>query len=162
MFASNKKLQLPFDPEVFKCDSKIDLFCANKTAIYRERILSQFKSSMIERNDDETNVYHVEYEHPNDTIKYNPTCMVLDAKLRLLTKNDSPFDANKIGRLFPQRTIFDDEDDNDNEKAGNGNGNEGDETVKTKLKSCVIVSSAGSLFRSGLGKFIGKTRIRWK
>lgn len=141
MFTTNINLQLPFDPEIYKCDQKQNVICLNKTIAFRDRILMEFRKSLeavcVQCNS-EMNVYNVEYEHPDDMIKYNPTCMVLDAKLRLLTKNDSPFDMNKIGRMFPTENLL--------EQSHN----------EAKTKSCIIVSSAGSLFRSNLGKFIGK------
>lgn len=102
--------------------------------------MNEFEKTLLEPIDDTSNIYNVEYEHPDDMIKYNPTCMVLDAKVRMLTNKDSPFDANKIGRLFPTRKLF-------------------GKKFMSVPRSCVIVSSAGSLFRSGLGRFIGKQRI---
>lgn len=141
LFASNRKFsQLSFDPIIYKCaDKKLD-DCHNKTVEFRAKILSEFEKSVIEPSEiDEitSNIYNAEYEHPDDMIKYNPICMMLDAKLRILTKVDSPFDHNKIGRLFPNRKLF-------------------GRKYLSVPRSCVIVSSAGSLHRSGLGKFIGK------
>lgn len=140
MFTTTKNAQLQFDPEVFKCDRKQEPVCVNKTIAYRDKILHQFRKSLetCEACGGEPNVYNAEYEHPDDMVKYNPTCMVLDAKLRLLTNRDSPFDANKIGRLFPREKLF-------------------DWNFPSAQRSCIIVSSAGSLFRSNLGRFIGKT-----
>lgn len=135
LFASTKNVHLTFDPAIYKCNEKYSSLCQNKTQIFRDKLLMEFKKSITEYTD-EPNIYNVEYEHPHDMIKYNPTCMVLDAKLRVLTKNDSPFDLNKIGNLFPNRKLF------------------GRKFLETP-RSCVIVSSAGSLFQSGLGNFIG-------
>lgn len=106
-------------------------------------MLTEFGKSLLEPIDESSmNIYNVEYEHPDDMIKYNPTCMVLDAKLRILTSKDPPFDTNKIGRLFPTRKLF-------------------GKKYLTVPRSCVIVSSSGALFQSGLGKFIGKLFGRW-
>lgn len=114
--------------------------CLNKTKEFRAKVLSEFGKTLLEPIDESSNIYNVEYEHPDDMIKYNPTCMVLDAKLRILTNKDSPFDTNKIGRLFPTRKLF-------------------GKKFMSVPRSCVIVSSAGSLYESGLGKFIGKRLI---
>ena len=46
---------------------------------------------------------------------------------------DAPFNVNKLGKLFPKRKMI----------------------RKNEGKTCVIVSSAGSLTGSQLGKFIG-------
>lgn len=135
--AFRKHAQLSFDPSLYKCNSKQSIDCQNKTKEFRAKILSEFVKSLIEPVDESANIYHVEYEHPDDMIKYNPTCMVLDAKLRILTNKDQPFDGNKIGRMFPTRKLF-------------------GKKYLSVARSCVIVSSAGSLFRSGLGKFIGE------
>lgn len=139
VFASIRKYEkLPFDPSTYECSDKHSIDCINKTKEFRTKVLNEFDKSLIEPIDESSNIYNVEYEHPDDMIKYNPTCMVLDAKLRILTNKDSPFDTNKIGRLFPVRKLF-------------------GKKFLSVPRSCVIVSSAGSLFQSGLGKFIGKS-----
>lgn len=143
VFASFRKFEkLSFDPTQYECIDKHSMVCLNKTNEFRAKILNEFGKSLHDSiNETATatvnNIYNVEYEHPDDIIKYNPTCMVLDAKLRILTNKDSPFDTNKIGRLFPKRKLF-------------------GKKYLSVPRSCVIVSSAGALHQSGLGKFIGK------
>lgn len=138
VFASHRKYEkLTFEPAIYECSDKQSIDCLNKTKEFRAKILSEFGKALLEPIDESSNIYNVEYEHPDDMIKYNPTCMVLDAKLRILTNKDSPFDTNKIGRLFPTRKLF-------------------GKKFMSVPRSCVIVSSAGSLYESGLGKFIGK------
>lgn len=132
-----KNANLPFSPTIFKCDAEFSADCQLKTRHFRSKILDEFNKSLAQHLN-ETNYYNVEYEHPDDMIKYNPTCMLLDAKLRVLTKNDAPFDRNKIGKLFPNQKMFESEN-------------------FSESKSCAIISSAGSLHRSGLGAFIGKS-----
>lgn len=138
VFALNRKYEkLSFDPIIYECSDNHSIECLNKTKEFRNKVLNEFGKSLLEPIDESSNIYNVEYEHPDDMIKYNPTCMALDAKLRLLTNKDSPFDTNKVGRLFPTRKLF-------------------SKKFMSVPRSCVIVSSAGSLFQSGLGKFIGK------
>lgn len=137
LFASSKNKKLPLDPVLYRCKQNQSVECLNKTEIFRNKILREFQKSVDDELDDTTNYYNVEYALPDEMHKYQPVCMVLNAKVRVLTKNDSPFDRNKIGRLFPARRLF------------------GRRFAKN-AKSCVIVSSAGSMFQSGLGKFIGK------
>lgn len=140
VFASYRKYEkLTFDPSAYECSDKQSIECLNRTKEFRAKILSEFGKSLLETVDESSNIYNVEYEHSDDMIKYNPTCMVLDAKVRILTNKDSPFDTNKIGRLFPTRKLF-------------------GKKFMSVPRSCVIVSSAGSLYQSGLGKFIGKTK----
>lgn len=138
VFASYRKYEkLTFEPSLYECNDKHSVECLNKTKEFRAKVLAEFGKSLLEPIDESSNIYNVEYEHPDDMIKYNPTCMVLDAKLRILTSKDPPFDTNKIGRLFPTRKLF-------------------GKKFMSVPRSCVIVSSAGALFQSGLGKFIGK------
>lgn len=136
LFTSVKNANLPFNPTMFKCTDEHTVNCELKSKQFRSKILSEFQKSLSD-NLNESNYYNVEYEHPDDMIKYNPTCMLLDAKVRVLTKSDAPFDRNKIGRLFPNQKIFEKE-------------------TSVESKTCAIISSAGSLHRSGLGAFIGK------
>lgn len=141
VFASYRKYEkLSFEPSQYECSDKHSIDCLNKTKEFRAKVLSEFGKSLVDSVDESSNIYNVEYEHPDDMMKYNPTCMVLDAKLRILTNKDSPFDTNKIGRLFPSRKLF-------------------GKKYMSAPRSCVIVSSAGSLYQSGLGKFIGKQFI---
>lgn len=143
VFASFRKFEkLSFDPTQYECADKHSIVCLNKTNEFREKILGEFAKSLHDSSNESAtainhNIYNAEYEHPDDMIKYNPTCMVLDAKLRILTNKDAPFDTNKIGRLFTTRKLF-------------------GKKYLSAPRSCVIVSSAGSLYQSGLGKFIGK------
>lgn len=135
LFPVNKHRQLSFNPSNYKCNQKYSLICKNKTITYREKVLSEFKTSMLNEKR-EPNFYNVEYEHLDGMIKYNPACMILDAKVRYLRNSDTPFDNSEIGQLFPKRELF-------------------DQKFLSTPKSCIIVSSAGSLHNSGLGKFIG-------
>lgn len=132
-----KYAQLSFDPSMYKCNDKQTTECHNKTNEFRAKILIELEKALVEPIDESANKYNVEYEHSDDMIKYNPTCMVLDAKLRILTNKESPFDGNKIGRMFPKKKLF-------------------GKKYLSMPRSCVIVSSAGALYRSGLGKFIGE------
>lgn len=135
LFPVNKNKQLPFNPSNYKCNQKHSPICQNKTVMYREKVLSEFKTSMLNEKG-KPNSYNVEYEHIYGTLKYNPACMILDAKVRYLTSSDTPFDTSEIGRLFPKQRLF-------------------SEKKLSNPKSCIIVTSAGSLHNSGLGKFIG-------
>lgn len=135
LFPVNRNKKLPFNPSLYKCNQKHSSICQNKTVLYREKVLSEFKTSMLNEKG-KPNFYNVEYEQIENTIKYNPSCMILDAKVRYLTNSDTPFDSSDIGCLFPKRELF-------------------DKKFLSAPKSCIIVSSAGSLHNSGLGKFIG-------
>ena len=131
---SNKHQSLPFDPSMYRCSDKQSPLCQNQTSTFRKKILNEFKKT-IQMKIDEPNFYNVDYTHDFDWLKYNPTCMMLDAKVRPLNQNDSPFDRNKIGRLFPVDDFLGDH--------------------QARPQSCVIISSAGSIAKSGLGQFVG-------
>lgn len=131
-----KHAQLPFEPSQYKCNDKHSIECQRKTSDFRAKVMAEFEKSLLNQSEILPNMYNVEYEPLDEMIKYNPTCMVLDAKLRMLTKQDAPFDRNKIGRMFPAKKLF-------------------GKKFLLQPRSCVIVSSAGSLHRSGLGSFIG-------
>lgn len=135
LFPVNKNRQLPFNPSNYKCNQKHSIICQNKTAMYREQVLRVLKTSMSNEKR-KPNFYNVEYTKVDATIKHNPSCMILDAKVRYLTNRDTPFDASDIGCLFPKRELF-------------------SKKFLSTPKSCIIVTSAGSLHNSGLGEFIG-------
>lgn len=119
---------------LFKCPiNKTDIECSNKTSEFKHKIIQELRKSMPSGED---NVYNVNYQKSNKTSK-SPICILLKNKIKLLRKKDAPFNVNKLGKLFPKRKMF----------------------RKNEGKSCVIVSSAGSLTGSQLGKFIG-TKFR--
>lgn len=66
-------------------------------------------------------------------------CLVMQAKVRTLRKKDFPFNTNSIGSLFPKRKLF--------------------KNIAKQSKSCAIISSAGSMAKSGLGHFIGEPHV---
>lgn len=134
LFPINRNKQLPFSPTNYKCNQKNSIVCQNKTTMFRDKILNELKTSMSNVQVT-TNYYNVEFE-PLDGDKYHPSCMILDSKVRYLTINDAPFDSSQFGYLFPKRQLFDGQ-------------------PISRDKSCIIVSSAGSMRRSRLGKFIG-------
>lgn len=148
LFASSKNKNLPLVPKLYRCNSRQSLDCANKTEIFRNKILREFHTSLEDYIDDNNNYYNVLYANRHEmTKKYQSVCMLLNANARVLTKHDSPFDENKIGDLFPKKRIF-------------------GRRFAASPKTCVIVSSAGSLFQSGLGQFIGSFHriacVLWK
>lgn len=82
----------------------------------------------------EDNIYNVNYQSDTNRTKKPPICMLMENKIKLLRKKDPPFNESKLGQLFPKHKLF----------------------RKSKGKSCIIVSSAGSLTGSNLGGFISK------
>lgn len=134
-FSSSRNANLPLDPTQSKCSDKFSKICQNKTKIFRDKIILEFRKSLTESISDEPNFYHVMYTSEKD--KRRPICQIFDAKVRVLRKKDKPFDTNGFSQLFPKVKLF---------------GKKGTITYK----SCAIISSAGSLTKSGLGHFIGK------
>ncbi|KAJ6643037.1 Protein glass, partial [Pseudolycoriella hygida] len=132
-FSSSRNANLPLDPTHSKCSDKFSKICQNKTKIFRNKILAEFRKSLVESVSDEPNFYNVVYS--NEKKKLKPICQMLDAKVKVLRRKEKPFDTNGFSKLFPKVKLF------------------GKKTTMT-YKSCAIVSSAGSLTKSGLGHFI--------
>lgn len=120
--------ELPFHP-VTSCSSLSD---SAETSEFRNKVVQELQKSMSRIG--EENIYNVVYQSETNQTRRAPVCMLLDSKIKLLRKKDSPFNENKLGQLFPKHKLF----------------------RKSKGKSCIIVSSAGSLSGSELGDFIGE------
>lgn len=123
----------PIASNLFRCPkNKTDIECANKTSEFKNKVISELTKSMARIGED--NIYNVDYQSKTNQTKKPPVCVLLDNKIKLLRKKDSPFNGNKLGQLFPKHKLF----------------------RKSKGKSCIIVSSAGSLTGSNLGGFVGE------
>lgn len=119
---------------LFRCPkNKTDVECANKTSEFKNKVIQELTKSMGKIGED--NTYNVNYQSETNQTRKPSICMLLDNKIKLLRKKDPPFNGNKLGQLFPKHKLF----------------------RKSKGKSCIIVSSAGSLTGSNLGSFIGKS-----
>lgn len=118
---------------LFRCPrNKTDAECAIKTTEFKNKVLAELTKSMARVGGD--NIYSVDYRSETNQTKKPPVCSLLDNKIKLLRKKDPPFNGNKLGQLFPKHKLF----------------------RKSKGKSCIIVSSAGSLTGSNLGGFVGE------
>jgi hypothetical protein len=110
----------------------------NKTFDYKNKLIKEFQKSLNKTVDE--NLYHVDYEQKKTKLlldKQESICLFLKNKVKLLRKKDFP-SKSKVGKIFPKRKLF---------KKNN------------KRKSCVIVSSSGSLNGARLGNFIGENLI---
>lgn len=125
----------PIASNLFRCPkNKSDIQCANKTSEFRNKVVHELTKSMARLGED--NNYNVDYQSATNQTRKPPVCMLLSNKIKLLRKKDPPFNENKLGQLFPKQKLF----------------------RKSKGKSCIIVSSAGSLTGSTLGGFIGEIK----
>lgn len=133
----SKNTKLTLSPKLYLCHDKYAEQCHNKTAAFRQRIVQVFERSMRESLN-ETNHYNVDYKPVfGDSFEeqyYPSTCLVMEAGVRVLRRKDPPFNKLPFGKLFPRQKLF--------------------RNVKN-IKTCAIVSSAGSLAGSKLGRFIG-------
>lgn len=119
---------------LFRCPrNKTDHECANKTSEYKNKVIAELRKSMTRIS--EENIYNVIYQSETNQSRKAPVCLLLDGKIKLLRKKDPPFNGNKLGQLFPKQKLF----------------------RKSRGKSCIIVSSAGSLSGSNLGDFISQS-----
>ena len=127
----------PIASNLFRCPkNKTDIDCANKTSEFKNKVFRELTKSMTRIGED--NIYNVEYQSETNDTRKPPVCNLIDSKIKLLRKKDPPFNENKLGQLFPKQKLF----------------------RKSKGKSCIIVSSAGSLTGSNLGSFISKNYFK--
>jgi hypothetical protein len=129
--------RLALNPSDFLCSEKSDLLCQNRTTMMREIILNEFHKGINQVNLNETNYYNVNYYFEDKKNKKSPYCKIYDAKVKTLSREDYPFDNNYIGKFFPHEKLF-------------------TKKERNSIKSCAIISSAGSMKSSRLGIFIGK------
>lgn len=84
------------------------------------------------------NPYYVNYVGPRNSFQGFKSddlrCLLKQANLRTLRKDDSPFNRLEFGNMLGGSTLFN----------------------QRHFESCAIVSNAGSLLTSGLGTHIGK------
>lgn len=127
----------PIASNLFRCPkNKTDIDCANKTSEFKNKVIRELSKSITRIGED--NIYSVEYQSETNKTRKPPVCNLVDGKIKLLRKKDPPFNENKLGQLFPKQKLF----------------------RKSKGKSCIIVSSAGSLTGSNLGSFISKNNFK--
>lgn len=137
------KFATPREPSVFAqdslkftCTEKYSPECRNKTRLFRRKIVDILEKSAKENPEEGPNIYNVSYKSRR-ALK-SPLCGILKAGLRTLRRKDF---LKQPGRftlfdLVPKRKLFD----------------------KQSIKSCAVVSSAGSLANSKLGRFIGESQ----
>jgi len=124
----------PIASNLFKCPpNKSDVDCTNKTAEFKNKVLLELTKSLERKT--EHNSYNVEYRSETNQTTKPSICLLMKSKIKFLRRKDPPFNILKLGQLFPQHKQL--------KKSREG-------------KSCVIVSSAGSLTGSNLGSFIGE------
>lgn len=129
------------DPKQYQCKQELDPFCINKTLVFKEKVLQEFTRVRDELIHD-PNIYHINYKpkmkHTNNN-KSRALCLLMQAKVQMLRKTHKPpFSSNLLGSLFPKNKFL--------------------AQHRGPNKTCVIVSSAGSMKTSKLGTFIGKYR----
>ncbi|XP_013100932.2 beta-galactoside alpha-2,6-sialyltransferase 1 [Stomoxys calcitrans] len=132
----SKTTKLNLNAKHYLCHDKLSPVCANKTLAFKERILKTFEKSLLE-SVNESNYYNVDFKPVfGDSFEeqyYPSTCLVMEAGVKVLKRKDSPFDKLQFGKLFPKQKLF---------------------RQKKNIKTCAIVSSAGSMAGSKLGRFI--------
>lgn len=129
-FTLSRTSSISFQPEQYICIEKYSLECKNKTEIFRDKVLSELRKVSSE-NVEEPNFYNVSYIKKFENL--SSECLVFNAGLRTLRKKDVSF--VDLEKFIPKRKLF---------------------RKKDNIRSCVVISSAGSLIGSQLGKFIGR------
>lgn len=134
----SKTTKLNLNPKLYMCHDKYSQLCGNKTQAFKQRIIQNFEKSMLESLN-ESNFYNVDFKpvfgESFEEQYYPSTCLVMEAGVRVLRRKDPPFNKLKFGKFFPKQKLL---------------------RKKSNVKSCAIVSSAGSLAGAKLGRFIGK------
>ncbi|XP_073812891.1 beta-galactoside-a-2,6-sialyltransferase [Musca autumnalis] len=132
----SKTTKLNLNAKHYQCHDKLSPVCANKTQAFKERVLKIFEKSLME-SVNESNFYNVDFKPVfGDSFEeqyYPSTCLVMEAGVRVLKRKDPPFNKLQFGKLFPKQKLF---------------------RQKKNIKTCAIVSSAGSMAGSKLGRFI--------
>lgn len=134
----SKTTKLNLNAKHYLCHDKLSPICANKTLAFKERILKTFEKSLLE-SVNESNYYNVDFKpvfgESFEEQYYPSTCLVMEAGVKVLRRKDPPFNKLQFGKLFPKQKLF---------------------RQKKNIKTCAIVSSAGSMAGSKLGRFIGE------
>ncbi|KNC26568.1 hypothetical protein FF38_10009 [Lucilia cuprina] len=132
----SKTTKLTLNPKLYLCHDKYSQMCENKTMVFKERILRAFDKAMMESLN-ESNFYNVDFKPVfGDSFEeqyYPSSCLVMEAGVRVLKRKDPPFNKLQFGKLFPKQKLF---------------------RQNKNIKTCAIVSSAGSMAGSKLGRFI--------
>ncbi|KAL9915991.1 beta-galactoside alpha-2,6-sialyltransferase 2 isoform X2 [Glossina fuscipes] len=132
----SKTTKISLNPKIYLCRDKYELRCLNKTLAFRERIIKTLEKAVIEVVN-ETNHYNVDFKpvfgSSFEEQYYPSSCLMMEADVRVLRRKDHPFNKLQFGKLFPKQKLF---------------------RHSKKIKACAIVSSAGSMAGSKLGRFI--------
>lgn len=146
----SKTIKLQLNPKLYKCRDRYDGdLCVNKTTAYRERLIRMLEDHLtIDSEQHESfnvtsnNFYNVHYKPVfGDSFEeqyYPSTCLIMEAGVRVLKRKDPPFNKLQFGKLLPKQKLF---------------------ATNYAIKTCAIVSSAGSMSGSKLGNFIGKSLL---
>lgn len=119
----------------------------NKIETYKNQLIVKLRQSQLDTANVlkgiELNTYNVQYQGGKKATKTSAKTLICEMKklqIRFLTKDTEPFRSLDLGKYFPS-------DAGDAEKWS-----------RRLYNSCAVVASSGSLFKSSLGKEIGKFR----
>lgn len=131
---------IPFDPFAFRCTDSAAAACVNRTALYADHILTELRRSLHKHAD---GLEALPTQFRAQLPVANPACLVMGARVRTLRQTDGPLGGHALGKWLPRRRLL--------------HGVLGAVGAKSRgQRTCVVVASAGSLSRSGLGAFIGE------
>ncbi|KAJ8734068.1 hypothetical protein PYW07_014619 [Mythimna separata] len=129
---------LEFDSNKYICDDLLSSDCQEQTAEFKELLLKEFHrvlmgaSKVFASGLDAHNTYDVRYNssHRRKGSRHEVMCALKGVKIRTVTADDEPF--RRLGFKIPRAPL-----------------QEG-----RHYNTCAVVTSAGALLGSGLGKFI--------
>lgn len=142
-FAVPRDTELRFTPNEFMCQEPEDLECQNKTKEFRgiitrefNRMINFFEEMQAEDTRGSLNGYNVSFEANRKTTTTKKPLCLSQLKVRTLRRKDLSGGSaaeQELRKAIPRRRLF---------------------ASDQPVKSCAVISSAGSLFNSNLGQFI--------
>lgn len=141
-FPNIHKPLLEFDSDKYVCNDLLSTDCEELSAQFKELLLKEFhrvlmaESKVFTSGLDAHNTYDVKYNGSNrkTSSRDEVMCALKGVKVRTVTADDEPF--ARLGYRIPRQPL-----------------QEG-----RQYNTCAVVTSAGALLGSKLGKFIGKPR----
>lgn len=140
-FAVPRDEELRFNPSQYLCEDRHSDSCQNHTLLFQQlvtqefhRMINVFEAKLAEDTTGTLNNYNVSYA-PSTTRNVKTSCLS-ELKVRTLRRKDltgTSTAEQELRNVMPRRKLFSD---------------------NHSLRSCAVISSAGSLVNSKLGSFI--------
>lgn len=136
-FGRIQNLFLKLDTKKYMCLQPDEKNCRKKTGMFKHKVIMELERYLREKPPG--NDYNVSYDGAREMVKRKSNKELLckfkrDVQSEILTRGKVMEYFQNISKYFPVKTLF----------------------QNKHFNTCALVSSAGSLINSNLGKFIGK------